>query len=383
MIAVAKIDTTTSTQKITNIALCITSDEVESSNKGYPLSVVKSNNVRSSVYDKEGHLIAFAPLCSNNVDGYFDNYGELKEGISVQQYVEGTMINIFHYNGEWKVATKSSIGGKNSFYINGQDRQTSFGKMFHECCRDVNLKLEYLNPRFSYSFVMQHTDNRIINHVEKNRLYLIALYVRSDESYPKSVNMLKSPRENCDTWLLVKDSNINIEYPEEFNISTRQEIIDRFASPYTNYDIMGVNLFNNITGERTKFRNPCFEELKKLRGNQAKIEFHYHTLRKNGQIDEFLDFFPEHRENFCMFECKRINFIHELHNNYQKCYMQREKPLRNYGNQYRNHMYTIHEDYLKNRTYTTMDVVDNYVCQLPEALLLGSINYDFRKPIQA
>ena len=169
----------------------------------------------------------------------------------------------------------------------------------------------------------------------------------------------------------------------EYDMKSKEEIVKCFASPSTDYNIMGVNLFNKSTGERTKIRNPCFEELKKLRGNQAKLEFHYHSLRKDGKVDEFLDFFPEHREDFCMFECKRINFVHELYDHYQKCYMQREQPLRNYGNQFKNHMYAIHEDYLKNRTYTTLDVVDSYVNQLPEALLMGSINYDFRKQVVA
>ena len=359
---------------ITNtITLNITDDDV-SNRRGvkFGYNILKNNTIRSSVYDNDGFLQSFCPLSSESLNAFFTD-DVLNENIRVEEFVEGTMINLYHDKDTWFVSTKNSVGGENNFYINGKQKQKSFKQMFYECCHEVNINVENLDKTYVYSFVMQHTDNRIINPVMKNSLYLISAYVKPYESNPTSIEMI------CDVKDLTHIMPLgSVCFPTQYDLTTRNDIIHRFAAPYTDYRIMGVNLFNRETGGRSKIRNPPYEELKKLRGNQAKIEYHYLTLRKEGRVDEFIDFFPEYTEDFNYYESKILNFTHTLYNNYVDCYMKHTMPLKQYDQKYKKHMYAIHDDYVKTKCKTDISAIDDYIYKIPEAILMSSINYEYR-----
>ena len=345
------------------------SEKLDKINARYGFKIIKTTDkIRSSIFSEDGNIVGFSPLSSKNINEMFSQNGTLKENNRVEEYIEGTMINVFYasMDNEWKVATKSTVGGKNSFYMDGMKKQKSFKDMFEECCQENNLNLDELDKTLMYSFVMQHKENRIINPVISNQLYLISTYKMYEGS-------------NC--VVLLMDYKIplsDVKYPKVYDFTTRDEIVKNFAMPYTDYLIMGVNIFDTSSGERSKIRNPAYEELKKLRGNQAKMEYHYLTLRKHKRIAEFLDFFPEYEETFKLYECKIRKFQTELFDNFNDCYKNRSKPLGQYDRKYKNHMYAIHDTYLKTREPTNIDTVESYLKTIPEAVLLSSINHEYR-----
>lgn len=343
-------------------------DSIESKN-GY--KIINDDTYRSLIYDESGNVVSFCPLSSNDVNEYF-NDDKLNDNVRVEQYVEGTMINLFYDNGKWNYATRRNVGGENSFWITGSRKKTTFSKMFEDCCDTINLNINDLNKEHIYSFVMQHVDNRIINPILNNKLYLISVYAKPTESYPNTIKMIKD----------INNKELNIpeclSRPEYMTENNKNDITNKYASPSTDYSIMGINLFNTETGQRTKIRNPAYEELKKLRGNQAKIEYHYLTLRKNNKLDEFIHFFPEFSHDFHHFEAKIQNFTRELYNRYVDCYMHRAKPLREYEAHYKKHMFNIHEQYKIDKQPTTVETVYKYTYDVPEAVLMSSVNYDFR-----
>jgi len=341
--------------------------------RGY--KIVKHENIRSAIYDEDGSLVVFSPLSGDSPSGYFED-ATLKPEIRLEKYVEGTMINLFFHNNEWVIATKNSVGGNNSFYIIGHTRQMSFRTMFDECCQSNNIVLDNLNTRYIYSFVMQHTNNRIINKFDNNQLYLIAVYAKPDEPYPESISMVKDVKTAMPE--LGFSENTSVKTPDVFDETSKDIIEKKFATPYTDYLVMGVHMFNTVTGTRSKLRNPAYEELKKLRGNQAKVEYHYIALRKQGRVDEFLDFFPEYTDDFNTFECKIQNFQHSLFEKYNECYLNKKKPLKEYEPAFKSHMYAIHEDYKLTKESTKMNTIIDYTQNLPEAVLMSSVNRDFR-----
>ena len=81
----------------------------------------------STICDKEG-FGGIRSIMFHNIDDYFDENDHLKENVSVQQYVEGTMINAFIMMENGK-SQQRFHWRKKQFHINGQD-QTSFGKCF-------------------------------------------------------------------------------------------------------------------------------------------------------------------------------------------------------------------------------------------------------------
>ena len=60
------------------------------------------------------------------------------ERVRVEESVDGTMINVFYYKDEWRVATKGCIGAKRSRWGSSK----SFYTMFNEAC-NFDLQVAY------------------------------------------------------------------------------------------------------------------------------------------------------------------------------------------------------------------------------------------------
>jgi hypothetical protein len=168
-----------------------------------------------------------------------------------------------------------------------------------------------------------------------------------------------------------------------YEFETYSELIEKFSSPNTPYHILGIVIKNSITNERCKIRNPIYEEVRHLRGNQPKMQYQYLCLRKAGKIPEFLKFFPETKNELSGYRDHLHMFTNALHQNYISCYVKKEKPLAQFPDQYRTHMYNIHQHYLTNlrekKESITNTFVINFVNNLPPSLLMYCLNHNLRK----
>tara|TARA_Y100000992_G_C21274443_1_gene499044 strand:- start:5515 stop:7251 length:1737 start_codon:yes stop_codon:yes gene_type:complete len=344
------------------------------------LTILKNEkNIRSTVYSPNGEILSFAPLSScKDDDVFFDKNKKVLENVIIQEYIEGTMINLFNYNNEWIISTKGNIGGNNKFFRDNTRISKSFKQMFDEVLKSLNIDYGVFNKLYSYSFVMKHVDNRIINPILKNELYLINCYdTLKYTSFPEFIYMI-FPKEHFHS-LIQAGIKLPVIVPYGNSYYDKLKLIDLFGSPKTAYNVMGINLLDTSSGKRTKIRNPNYEELKRLRGNQAKMEYHYIELRNKDRIKEFLDFFPEYDEEFMFYEIKITDFCDSLYNNYIDCYLKKKAPLKEFSPKFRNFMYKIHEKYQNDKIKTTYDIVANYLTIIPEAVLMSAINYDYRQ----
>tara|TARA_B100001175_G_scaffold121429_1_gene103366 strand:- start:105 stop:647 length:543 start_codon:yes stop_codon:yes gene_type:complete len=136
----------------------------------------------------------------------------------------------------------------------------------------------------------------------------------------------------------------------------------------------------NIDGTRTKIRNNNYEIVRKLRGNQPKLQYNYLCLKQENKVKEFLKYYPEHNVIFNKFKQLTYNYTNELFINYISCFIRKEKPLKEYEFQYKNHMYKLHEKF-KNELKPygkTIDkkIVIDYVNSLHPAQQMFIINYN-------
>ena len=76
-------------------------------------------------------------------------------------------------------------------------------------------------------------------------------------------------------------------------------------------------------------------------------------------------------------------FTNTLHKNYISCYVKKEKPLKEFSEQYKTHMFKIHELFINelrpNNLFVSNSVVIKYVNELPSSLLMYCLNYNMRK----
>lgn len=337
--------------------------------------------LRSVIINSNNKIVSFAPPKSINTDKFMEKYPKPSSKIIAEEFVEGTMINVFFdrnsgENGLWRIATKSTVDGFSKFFSTSEK---TFNAMFTEACFKNNLIISGLNPLFCYSFVLQHPDNRIVLPINKCELYLVDVF-----KIEQTENNISIFHENLDSvrqfgfW-----NNTFVKFPERYTFDSYSELIEKYASANTSYNIVGVMIKNLETGERCKIRNPIYEEVKQLRGNQSKLQFQYLHLRQTGKVNEFLKYYPEMRKELSLYRDQVHLFTNTLYSNYISCYVKKEKPLREYNGQYRTHMFKLHEKYINelmpNKQYVTNTIVINYVNNLPPALLMFSLNYNMRK----
>jgi hypothetical protein len=107
------------------------------------------------------------------------------------------------------------------------------------------------------------------------------------------------------------------------------------------------------------------------------------SLRKAGKVSDFLKFYPENKKDFSSFRDQLHLFTNTLRANYFSCYIKKEKPLLEFTEQYRTHMFNIHQKYMnelrEKKLFVTNTVVINYVNELPTSLLMYCLNYQMRK----
>jgi hypothetical protein len=337
---------------------------------------------RSIILNDENKVLGFSPPKSIPCDHFIKKYPSKSDTIIAEEFIEGTMINVFWddklgVKGGWEIATRNTVGAGSYFYKSPNAK--SFRTMFLEAAYENKLILENLSPSYCYSFVMQHPDNRIVVPFQKKKLYLIGIYHIQylDNNnicvYSKQINQAK----NYD-WM-----DATIYFPKQYEFQTYSELIEQYASMNTSYDIVGVVIKNLETNERTKIRNPVYEQVKSLRGNQPKLQYQYLCLRKEGKVAEYLKFYPENKKDFSLIRNQIHLFTNTLFSNYLSCYVKKSKPLIEFSEQYRTHMFQIHKIYTdelrEKKLFITNTHVIRYVNGLHPSLLMYSLNYSMRK----
>lgn len=342
---------------------------------------------RSVIVNSNDDVICYSPPKSLRYDTFTNKYPIKTDSIVAEEFIEGTMINVFwdptiELSGAWQFATRNNVGATSSFYKTKNNM--SFKDMFLEAARYINLEINRLNRNYCYSFVLQHPNNRIVVPFPYPSLYLVAVYsIQLDTNknvlvYKQNLNEVKEKFNNDFYW-----NRPYLQFPKVYEWNNYQELIDKFGSMNTSYNVLGVVIHNLDTGERTKIRNPTYEQVRKLKGNQPKLQYQYLCLRNEGKVSEYLKYYPENKNEFSDFRQQIHTFTISLYNNYISCYIKKEKPLIEFSEQYRTHMFNLHQIYInklrEKRQHISNTEVINYVNNLHPSLLMYSLNYNMRK----
>ena len=334
-----------------------------------------NNNLYRSLIMSNSKILSFSPPKSVNFNT-FTSENDCNECFA-EDFIDGTMINLFYYNDMWQIATKSCIDGKVSYFVNDYKniQDNTFNTMFYECCNNANLNVELLEKTFSYSFVFQHPKNRIVTPIVKTLLYCVRIY-----SFENN-NIHEVPFDyfykNYDCF-----KNTEVYLPNRYPITSYDELLNYYGSQNTQYYCVGIMLYNK-NGVRTKIRNPNYEIIRKLRGNHPKLQYQYLCLRKENKVREFLNYYPEYKKSFSEYKTKMHEFTNSLYTNYKECFIFKLKSLKLYDFQYKIHMFNIHKIYLEklrpNNENISKQIIIDYVNELHPAQQMFSINYELRK----
>lgn len=335
---------------------------------------------RSVILNINNKVVSFAPPKSIQCDEFIKKYSQDTSNVTAEEFIDGTMINVFWddsigLTGGWEIATRNSVGAT-SIFFKGKTAKT-FRKMFLEAADENGLVLENLSKHYCYSFVLQHPENRIVVPFKVPQLYLVGAYSIHYEDSNVFINSY-NPQE-CAHFF----AETRVKLPKIYKFEKYSELIDQYGSMNTSYDIVGVVLHNRCEGVRSKIRNPVYEQVRNLRGNQPKLQYQYLSLRKEGRVKDFLQYYPENKQEFSTFRDQVHLFTGTLLSNYISCYIKKEKPLKEFSEQYRTHMYTLHQffinDLREKKQFVNNSFVIKYVNDLHPSLLMYCLNYQMRK----
>jgi hypothetical protein len=337
---------------------------------------------RSIIVNSANKVVGFAPPKSYNAELFFNKYSENTTGIQAEEFVEGTMINVFFDTsisgtGSWEISTRNTVGATSSFFKSTSSK--TFRQMFMEAASECKLDIGKLEKELCYSFVIQHPENRIVVPFSKPQLYLVGVYHINNVFNDITVTAYNAQEYRK----FFSEIGTTIKFPQIYDFKKYSELIEKYGSMNTSYNVVGVVIHNKNTGERTKIRNPVYEQVRNLRGNQPKLQYQYLCLRKEGKVRDFLQFYPENKSEFSTFRDQVHLFTNTLYSNYVSCYIKKEKPLIEFSQQYRTHMFNIHKVYMdelrEKKQFINNTVVQKYVNELHPSLLMYCLNFQMRK----
>ena len=339
---------------------------------------------RSVLVNDEGRVVSYAPpkSISMNVDELEKRY-DVKECF-IEEICEGTMINLYwdQIADDWEILTRSNIRARCKF---NQDHDTTFRYMFLDTMNEMGLEFEDFDKHFSYSFILQHPDNKIVCPITEKKAILTNIYLtngddKSNENEPVVVSRHSFTNQ---LHLYVKSPTVEkIIKPKIYDVSDNNgnnswDYFRNLNNMLESYDFTGYMI--NCDNERFKFRNPEYEKIRFLKGNSTKIQYTYYRLRKEGKVKEYLTYFPELKDTFTILRSHLHSYTRNLFKSYMMCYMRKERPVKEFPYQYKTHMYHIHQKYLNEYKsmgdYINMSKVIEYVNELEPARLMHIVNY--------
>jgi len=339
---------------------------------------------RSVILNKKTKkILAFSPPKSLSWSEFTQN--NTVEECVITKFEEGTMINLFYDKdlGDWEISTKSSIGGRYKYF---KESPKTFRSMFLEAMNYTGLEFNMLNPDYCYSFVLQHPENRIVVLHKKMKLILTNIYQFQDMKIyeqPISIQYI-SEGESMEKDVMGDIlTSLQKKYAPGAAGHTWEEIYNSNQKMDIEYTNVGIQVYNKITGYRTKLRNPSYEQVKFLKGNSPKLQFQYYNLRQADKVKEFLVYYPEYKIEFSRLRTQLHRWTRQLCNLYRECFINKKKPLREFAHQFKPHMFHLHKLYLEElRTegnYVSLSEVIKYVNSLHPAKLMYAINFPHRK----
>lgn len=342
---------------------------------------------RSVIYQNDT-IVSYSPPKSIS----YDTFKSMEDITitSMEEYVEGTMMNVFWSGDTWELATRSSVGGKVSFFnVKENDQMVcqTFRDMFlntvlqnetlHPNQPDFFSCLEQLPKHYVLSMVLQHPMNRIVSPIIEPSLYVVKVYAVVDHAVvEKDILPIVSFLPN---W-------VKLPLPYNWSLEELECKMSTQCMDYTKVGIMIHGLHPTKGIIRTKVRNPLYEKVRKLRGNQCKLQYRYIELCQENLVEEYLNYYPEHSKWFQLYDIEIRKFAVRLHSFYMDCFVTKTATLKTYPYEYRTHMYRLHEHYKttlrEKRGRVNLHVVTQYIDRLHPSVLMYSINYSLRKPVE-
>jgi len=312
-------------------------------------------------------LICIPPLKSEDssaLEGIEDLSGYI-----VEDFPDGTMINVFKYKNKLMISTRSNIGANCKYYSD-----KTFRLLFEESIDDETYtQLGNINEGITLSFVLQHPENIIVSKYSKPSLVLVHVcFVEENKIYFKSIEETHKYLESID---------LHFKTPYIYRLKTIEECHKKIQKMGKYEQGLVIKYIHNETYKRYKIRNDYYNYVRDLKGNSNNKKYLYLELKKYNGLEEYLKYYPEDITLFESYRIELYNSTHNLFNFYQDCFVRkdrdgnRKKIIKDVDYEYRPLCIDLHNIYKNDRIKTDKRKVIYYMNTLPSAKVLFVLNY--------
>jgi hypothetical protein len=278
------------------------------------------------------------------------------EEVIVEDFIDGTMINLFFHNNEWMISTRSSIGANCKWSSNKY-----FYELFSESHQNINF--EILDKDIFYTFVLLHPENIIVTNYSNPNLVLVS-----------AGKVINNTYENLDINNINNYTGLKIISHKFDSYNEAYEHVSKL-----NYQNQGLVLKYGTNNEiRSKIRNSNYNYVKLLKGNTNNLKFLYFELLQNNTYKEYLRFFPDKKELFDSFYREYIELIKDVFKNYKLYHVYKKININDMPYKCRPLCYEIHDLYKNiyrpNKQIINFDKVYKYILSLPVPRIIFSLD---------
>ena len=306
---------------------------------------------KGAIVDTTNNKLIVVPPCKSSILNI--NNFELNQDCIIEELYDGTMINLFYNNNgidgsQWLLSTRSDIG------LNNKWSNKSFKQLFKECS---TIDYDKLNKEYTYSFVMQHKENRNVSIVNENCIILV-------EVHNTLLQMVDIDTIEPNGFLKVinhKIDNLN----EYINISN--------INNFNTFSWKGFTIKKD--GKRYNYLNEIFEQVKKLKVNSNNPLYNYIELYKNDNIQNFLYYFGEYLDLFNKYRMVFDVFLNDLYKHYVDNKINKSIEYKECPFQLKPLIYELHGLYLNDFKTINKKRVDEYVNSIDTERLVFVVKY--------
>ena len=312
----------------------------------------------------------------------FMNY---EGAFTLEELIDGTMINMFwnEEDEDWEITTRTIVGADCRWTAS-----RSFRDMFYDILEtSFENKEEFFceySKEYCYTFVMQHVDNRIVEPVGKNMLYLVDVHeIKYNEEDTLSVNVIDRAMVGSDLHshivaspILHSDTSMREDISREDLYNLMMEKINGKVSDYSQSYKQGVCV--RLGNRRFNFKTDIYQRAKFLKGNSPNPLYTYVEKRYNGVIKDYLKIYKDDLANFNHYRDKVHIMTQELYDFYCSTFKQKTTSLKNdVPYQLKPLCYELHGMYLQDKKPVHFKMVQEFVNTMVPARMYFVLKFYF------
>jgi hypothetical protein len=259
--------------------------------------------------------------------------------VRVTDFVDGTMFHAFRTEGGIRIATRTSLDARGTFYSS-----RSFAELFDDAFKAVGGSAAFLasvlfDGEFA-SFVLQHPEHKTVAPLAQPRVY-VTYFGRFDD---KSTFMTALPSE----WPERLASYAPQVFEEEHTFADSKDAFHlmRSKSVALGFTWQGMVFQDMKSGNRWRLRNSAYVAVRTLRGSEANSLERFVRLRAQGNMKKYLEHFRDESNQMWAFEQTLRQRTQELYTAYNEMNKLKTKTMKQLPYCLRPHVYALHGLYL-------------------------------------